>query len=386
MSSSHFLGFFKLLILLSRYSSLLVSSVSPLLSLSHYVSSENYAAATRPALSALLPLPSRYIVPPKIRAAAKSSTEHLGLSTLDVDTYEDQKSNEDVVSGSDQIPVSLRRVRQTVVSMVRQPQHAAQFRLQALWTVAFDPLKELLGDKSHFVTHGRMTSFDCLALGYLSCALLPEMPQPWLAEALKKKYPTLCTFVHNGVNDCFGGPVRIEDALRLPNAGDISKYYEKTNINLETISLPWKQPSPPTFSSSSALIFDNTIASLPFLDPFQQNKVLASEVDETQNLNAESSASIISPALVAVGAAVAAMASYVLYSSLSVSSLSNTSSHPSAKLRLDDMGEAGAMLATLNVQADEVRSMSTDDELDGKVPVVEVGVEVENGLAVDKPL
>ena len=326
-----------------------------MLLLSHYVSSENYAAATRPALSAVLPLSSKYIIPPQIRAAAKTSTEHLGLSALDVDTYEDYKSSGDTVPGSDQIPLSLRRVRQTVASMVRQPQHAVQFRLQALLEVAFSPLKELLGERSNFISDGYMTSLDCLALGYLSLALLPVMPQPWLAETLKKKYPTLCTFVHDSIRRCFGGPVYLEDALlRTSNdengfSNDESlKSHGKIDVDSEKVSLPWRRPPSSSFLSVSTLVLESTLESLPLLSSFQQNKVLLSGHETTRDLSSGSSASLVYPALFTVGAAVAVAGSYVLYSGLSILPISDTSSNEYGKRHLDDMGEAGAMLAMLN--------------------------------------
>ena len=274
---------------------------------------------------------------------------------LDVDTYEDHKSSGDAVPGSDQIPLSLRRVRQTVASMVRQPQHATQFRLQALLEVAFHPLKELLGERSNYVSDDYMTSLDCLALGYLSLALLPKMPQPWLAETMRTKYPTLCNFVHGGIKRCFGGPVCLEDALlRAPNHenefGDDNslRVYEKTNVDAGKVSLPWRRPLFPSFLSVSTLVLESTLESLPLLSSFQQNKVLLSEHKTTRDQSSESSASLLYSALFTVGAAIAVGGGYVLYSGLSILPTSDTSSNEYGKRHLDDMGEAGAMLAMLN--------------------------------------
>ena len=325
MSSYHF----------SRFSSLISSTLSPLLSLAHYVSLENYNTAIRPALCALLPSILQYVLPSEIRAAAKTRTNHLGLSALDLDTAGDGRNRDDAIPGSEQIPRSLRTVRQSVSSIVRQPQHAAQFRLDALAEAALEPLSELLGNNCFFLTEERMTSLDCLAMGYLSLAFLPKMPQPWLADTMRKKYPNLCKFVNKGIGHCFQGPVTLDDARLPPDPEPVMQPDYESSKDLR---LPWIPPPASNLLSTSQFVLDRTLSSLPFVFALRQDKVLLPSGNNDPPLAAPP---FILPTLAGLGAAAAVAGSYLLYSSQNPSSVSENR-------KREDTGEVGKMLAGLD--------------------------------------
>ena len=325
----------------------------------------------------------QYVVPPQVRAAAKKRTEHLGLSALDIDTAsEEQKSKENAIPGSDQIPRSLRNsIRLTVGTAVRQPNHAAQFRLSALMDSVFGPLSELLGEKPFFLQDERMTSLDCLALGYFAMALIPEMPQAWLAETMKRKYPSLCTFADGGIKRCFGGPVRPEEVLfsseHIGNGVDGLNFYEHIATASEKSFLPWQTPPPTRHLSTSTALLSYTLPSVPLIGSFYQSPVLLRKEDS----HSPASGSTLGLALLTLSAAAAAVGSYFLYSILASNQDSHGSAGTSEKRRLGDMGEAGAMLAMLDFQDDYSAQQSEHmSEGQGVVPVVEVDVDVDDKL------
>ncbi|KAL8914291.1 MAG: hypothetical protein Q9172_007113 [Xanthocarpia lactea] len=178
--------------LLTSYSSFLETHGQPLIDLNLYVSSENYHASTRPAYSHILHWPNTWLLPPQRRAAAKARTDHLNFSSLDLDTIDQDEEKKSQFAAGSEIPRRLIRSTPRTTSMAKKGQHAARFRLDKLAEGFFEPLNQLLQDKSHLLSNGATSSLDCLALGYLALALVPDVPQPWLSQKMKEKYPTLC--------------------------------------------------------------------------------------------------------------------------------------------------------------------------------------------------
>ncbi|KAI4269069.1 MAG: hypothetical protein L6R38_007608, partial [Xanthoria sp. 2 TBL-2021] len=177
------------------YISFLETHAQPLIDLNLYVSSENYHASTRPAYSLILHWPNTWLLPPQRRAAAKARTDHLKFSSLDLDTVD---QDEDAIQKSQfaagtEIPKRLiRSTPRTTASLAKKKgQHAARFRLDRLAEGLLGPLNDLLKGKQYLLSdeEKRMTSLDCLALGYLALAMVPEVPQPWLSNKMKQKYP-----------------------------------------------------------------------------------------------------------------------------------------------------------------------------------------------------
>ena len=286
---------------------------------------------------------------------------------------------------------------------MKQPQHAAKFRLDTLMDGFFEPLQDLLGKKRFFFSEESMSSLDCLALGYLALAVVPELPQSWLADSMKGKYGGLCTYVKRGINEYFGWPVKVEDAIP-DQQSSLGKLDNPPTDNDSRGALPWKDPAQKGFISSGGAILEGALESIPLAGAFMQNTILIRDKSKaTQSTDPPKSASTTSPqsttllpTVLAIGSALAAIGSYVLYSGLiTLSPNQDHHIYPSRKQNLSDMGEAGAMLAMANFRVDEAehaRLRESESEREGEwerdrkrsegtgvVPVVEVDVEVEDG-------
>ncbi|KAF6234794.1 hypothetical protein HO173_007014 [Letharia columbiana] len=340
----------------TAFSSFLTSQAHPLLDLSLYVASENYSK-TRTAYSSILQWPTQYFVPPQRRTIAKARTEHMGLSSLDLDTLDEERRSSR--KAADLIPQSLRTSRPTVTGLMKEKQSSARFKLDALVDAAFKPLEQLLGKKKWMLSDERASSLDCVALGYLSLAFIPEMPLSWLAEGLRGRYPDLCKYVEDGVKEVFGGKVTVEDAL-LSSTGEQSAMIQGENES----GLPWRAPEQ-NLSSAGASILNSTFDSVPF---YKRTIVTTSSTQPQHSTDAppHSLTSTLLPPLLASAGAVAAIASYLLYS--------NLSKQEPEKRNLSDMGEAGAMFAGLDFG--EPKKEVRVPPAEGRVPVgVEVDIE-----------
>ena len=171
------------------FTSFIESRGQPLLDLSFYVSSENYNDSTKRALSQVLTWPGSWTIPGKLRDKAKKRSEHLGLSSLDVGAaLEDAKTKDTGLTA--QIPERLRSPKQTVSALLGKNAAKDRFRLDAVTAEFMEPIEELLGQKEQLLSKD-VTSLDCLAIGYLALMQRHDLPQDWLRDALRKKYPRL---------------------------------------------------------------------------------------------------------------------------------------------------------------------------------------------------
>lgn len=196
------------------FSSFLESDGQPLIDLSLYVSSENYHSATAPAYASLLQWPNQWIIPPQMRSLARKRTEHLGLSSLDLDVMEEeakQQRSRDDGTAAGQIPVSLARPpRETVSGLLGKTSQQNRIRLDGMTGAFVAPLEELLGGKGHLLSDEIPSSLDCVALGYLSLALVPDLPYPWLSQAVRAHTPRLVSYVNRLWEKCFGSAVDVK--------------------------------------------------------------------------------------------------------------------------------------------------------------------------------
>ena len=244
-----------------------------------------------------------------------------------------------------------------MTGLVKEKQSSARFKLDALVDAASKPLQQLLGKKKWLLSDERASSLDCLALGYLSLALVQDMPQPWLAERLRGRYPDLCRYVEDGLEEVFGGKVTLEDAL--PRSTE--RQSAMAQGQGET-TLPWRAPEH-NMGFTSASILNSTLDLVPF---YKRTIVHPSPIQPSHSLDAapHTLTSTLLPPLLASAGAVVAIASYFLY-------FNHTTQEPE-KRRLSDMGEAGAMFAGLDFGETErvVRTPPTESN-------VPVGVEVD---------
>jgi hypothetical protein len=186
----------------TAYIAFLTQHAAPLLSLSLYVSSANYAAATRPAYSAILPFPLPWTEPPAVRAAMVRRAEHLGMSSLDTDARAEREREEEkrvAAEGWVTVPSALKlgRQKEKGVGGMLSPEQKARIRLEGLAAEVLDVLGEVEDWRALTL------SARCLAFGYLALMMLPDVPRPWLREVMEARYPGLCDFVNGFRNDVF---------------------------------------------------------------------------------------------------------------------------------------------------------------------------------------
>ncbi|KAI9768735.1 MAG: hypothetical protein M1840_004730 [Geoglossum simile] len=323
------------------FSSLVEANGRSLLDISLFVSSKNYETVTRPLYSTILPWPIQYFTPPKLRSAAKARTEHLGLSALDVDLPNEKGTSQASASAAAQIPQSLKRPKETVTTLLTQPVHASQFRLDALMTTVLEPLQELLGEKRFFFSDKQISSLDCLVLGYLALFLYPDLPQSWLADTMRSKYAKLCGYADDLRGRFLGCPITIHD-FRIANQKSSLQGREDSRALHYTV-LPWVKPEKRGFSQVGSLLLENIADSLPLsqhLPKANRTNITTSDVQakgpEPSN-NGSGLGRTPKPQVLAIAAGVSAALGYLFYVGLSIGEKQKTSLH--------DLGEAGAILS-----------------------------------------
>jgi sorting and assembly machinery component 37 len=253
--------------------SFITTHAPTLLSISLYVSSENYRHATRPAFTALLPWHANYILPPRRRAAARAMTDHLNISSIDVDSvHEDNNSSLGGVGqdpnqqgfeaqAKDRASLLLPR-KDTVRSLLQRPEHAAIFRLHAVAAEFFAPLRDMMGEENDFLLGKKEpTEVDCLAYGYLSLMLYPDVPQAWLAKTMKEKHTNLVRFVERMHK-------KLELETKVADVMDLAQCKTQENIigrrKARSMNLPWSPPAKPTILETVSRISTELVEQIPY--------------------------------------------------------------------------------------------------------------------------
>ncbi|OQE28476.1 hypothetical protein PENSTE_c003G08250 [Penicillium steckii] len=251
------------------FSSFIESRGQSLVDLYLYVTSQNYYGNTSPAYGNLLQWPNQWILPPKLHGAAKGRTEHLGLSSLDLQAMEDQRQRDhNAAVAAGKIPKNLiQRPRDTVSSFLGRTAQSNHFRIEALTGEFFEPLEAMLGKKAYLlaVDDGETpSSIDCVALGYLSLALVPDMSFPWLRDAMRAKAPLLSAYTERMRQRCFGdAPVEITHAFS-PESAPVSP-------------LTWRAPGRISVTAVGSTLLSTLADSTPFLREVRKNNALKKE-------------------------------------------------------------------------------------------------------------
>lgn len=195
----------------AAYSAFLTAHAAPLLALSLYVSSANWAGAVRPAYSRILPFPLPWIEPAAVRAAMALRADHLGLSSLDADATEAREAaarERSAAAGWVNIPAGLRAAAVGLRDSMT-PEQASSIRLRAVAGDVLDVLEDargrgLLGsgageegEDEEGAAAAAATPLACLAYGYLALMLLPELPRPWLRDFMRAEHGGLCALVES---------------------------------------------------------------------------------------------------------------------------------------------------------------------------------------------
>jgi sorting and assembly machinery component 37 len=296
---------------LSSFSAFTESNGQLLIDLSLYVSSQNYYAATSPAYGAILTWPNQWILPPKLRTRAKNRTAHLGLSSLDLEANEEERTRErSAAAAAGQIPKNLiARPRETVSTLLGKTAQNSRFRLEALTADLFEPLEQLLAGKAYLLSDQEPSTLDALVVGYLSFGLVPGLPAPWFAEALQSKAPRLAKYVARVRDECFG-VVDVADAFK--------------DTPSPSSKLPWRQPERVNAGKIGSTLLNTLADATPILSDLRANdrlresvKSLGEEVTPLEAKIMEETAAAkrkdMFLSIASVAAGVTAMVGYLFY-------------------------------------------------------------------------
>lgn len=226
----------------------------------------------------------------------------------------------------------------------------------------------MLGKKRFFVSDAQFSTLDCLVLGFLSLMLMPELPQPWLARAMKAKYSKLCRWTEEMGTKVFGGDVRVEDAFPTE-----SLEREKKK------GLPWRAPSNRDVLTVGGVFLSGIADSVPVVGQLRRNTRMRQHGGKTPE---DDTQSLAWQRLVTVGSAIAGAGILVGY--LFQQGILSLPSYEADEKRdnrtFGDFGEAGDLLS------DYANQMSYEAQLQREMqghaqgaPVAEVDVEVEPG-------
>ncbi|KAI1906785.1 hypothetical protein LOZ53_005263 [Ophidiomyces ophidiicola] len=229
-----------------------------LIDLSLYDNSENYRFATSPAYGTMLQWPNQWIIPPAILSRAKARAALFGVhSANDPDVEQErQQGRSSIQLAAAHIPKSLTtKPRETMSSALGQA--SSRFRLRNLVDFVATPLEEVITNKDPSAR--RVSTLDCLALGYISLALIPNLPDPWLKDYLLDLAPSLCSYVDEMQASCFGGQIDAAAVL----SGNVSNSH-----------LPWQLPPKIGLAGIGRSLLEGVADSIPVIKDIRLSRRL----------------------------------------------------------------------------------------------------------------
>ena len=228
------------------------------------MTSQNYRYQTSPSYAAILTWPNQWLIPPKLHTAAKARTDHLGLSSLDLEAIEDQRKREHSAAvAAGHIPRNfIQRPRDTVSSLLGKTSQQNQFKVEALTAEIFEPLEEMLTrdntqkSQGYFLAQDTPSSLDALAVGYLSLALIPDLKHSWLRDAMRSKAPVLTAYTSQLRTKCFGDDPITPSLALSPSPTSRTAF-------------PWRAPERPSLPKIGTTIFNTVADAVPIWQDFR---------------------------------------------------------------------------------------------------------------------
>ena len=304
------------------YTTHVVTQGAPLLDAYLFTSSENYLKTTRPALSNLLQWPLTWTITPTLQAEARARTERLGISSSEIPEADTHEANT-ARAGSDIVPKSLRTTKESLSNLMRRPEHASRFRLEAMADHFLKPLSSLIKGQQYMMSPSQKSSLDCVAIAYLALMLRPVMPQPWLRDVIRQRYPALETYVETNLKRFIPANVTIDEALH-PGGVQTAGRQPNNEVN----GLPWQTLSTSSISDKISA-FTNSAVTDPLDVP----------VVKMGSVTGKPAPQGTIPLLFGLLGLVTTVGTYLGYAY-------NEARRP--RSTLSDMGEAGAMLGSLD--------------------------------------
>ncbi len=354
--------------------SFIFSHAQTLLDISLYVSADNYST-TRSAFTKILPWYSNYILPPARRNAARTRTNHLGINSIDVDDVHEDLSNrppglgdvgkeKSFESKTQERASLLLPSRNTVSGLLRRREHSAVFKLHALADNFFEPLQEMLGENEYFLGRGEMSEVDCLAYGYLSLMIYPDLPHSWLKTTLKTKYVKLVQFVDR-MHQRLQIQTKVEDVMVLAYCTNEQEVVAKRKRN--NMTLPWTTPASTTIVDAASIVSSDLSSRIPLLG--SSTTITTSPPTKYSYLQQHF------PTIIAATATTLGLLGYYAFATGLLEWPRGQELQIFGRKRFSDYGHLGAALAGMSMIGRQVtRSHGMVEQESGNIPI---GVEVE---------
>lgn len=240
---------------------------------------------------------------------------------------EEQRQREHSAAvASGQVPKKfIQRPQDTVSSLLGRSAQKNPFRLDALTGDFFEPLEAMLGEKLYLLAgeHGESpSSLDCIALGYLSLALVPDLTSPWLRDAMRAKAPRLSAYTQRMRQRCFG-----EGSVEVAHA-----YSPQTS---SPSPLPWREPGRVSVAAVGSTLLATLADNTPFLSETRRNNRLKKAAQSTESGFEELESKAVSAfaeaktrdmyvSIAAVVAGAAALVGYVVHVGLLAAPMEDT--------------------------------------------------------------
>jgi len=133
-----------------------------------------------------------------------------------------------------------------VSSLLGKSGQREQFRLEAVTSELFAPLEELMGGRKWLLGTERLSSLDCLVIGYLSLIQVPNVPHDWLRRAMSDKYSLLNAWFDGARKEALG--------------------------NAHSDDLPWRALEPPTMGLRAFAVLEQTLDAIPLVGDWRNSE------------------------------------------------------------------------------------------------------------------
>jgi sorting and assembly machinery component 37 len=209
-------------------------------------------------------------VPPKFRKLAKIRTEHLGLSSLDLITAqeEERQQNRETAAGraASRIPNSLAtKSRDTVSGLLGKTSQKNRIRLDGMTEAFVVPLEKLRSKKRYLLSDQLPSTLDCLALAYLSLAIVPDLPVSWLRDAVTTQSAGVVGYTERLRTTCFGGRVDLSMAFASPDSVTPTDGRHR---------LPWQAPARLNVGGIGLRVWEAVLDSIPVVRDIRTSRRL----------------------------------------------------------------------------------------------------------------
>lgn len=170
-----------------------------------------------------------------------------------------------------QVPQNfIKRPRDTVSGLLGKTSQQNQFKLEGFTAELFEPLEEILGEKEYLLSDSAPCSLDCLALGYMALAVVPEMSYTWLRDAMQSKGPGVTSYTGRMLKRCVGNKVDVAQAL--------------DGVRSPSSPLPWQAPERANAVKVGSTLLNTLVDATPIVRDIRNNNRLR-EAAESSDLS-----------------------------------------------------------------------------------------------------